>query len=81
MIGDALDDAMQIDTGMAFVIVIHLSPKHERHADAVIQRATSIPVIQVRESTRINRNRVYLISPSGLSMVDGYLHVIEAAPP
>jgi two-component system CheB/CheR fusion protein len=73
---------MPRDTGMAFVIVLHLSPKHESHADTVIQRATSMPVIQVNEPTRIDRNSVYLISPSSdLSMVDGYLHVIQVDRP
>ncbi|HEY3597302.1 MAG TPA: CheR family methyltransferase [Paraburkholderia sp.] len=75
-------EQMPRDAGMAFVIVLHLSPKHESRADDVLQRVTAMPVIQVRESTRIEKNCVYLISPSNdLSMVDGYLRVTPADRP
>jgi two-component system CheB/CheR fusion protein len=34
-------------TGMAFVVILHLSPKHKSSADHVLQRATRMPVVQV----------------------------------
>jgi two-component system, chemotaxis family, CheB/CheR fusion protein len=72
-------EQMPRDTGMAFVIVLHLSPRHESRADDVIQRVTAMPVAQVHEPTRIEKNHVYLISPSNdLSMADGYLRVTHA---
>jgi two-component system CheB/CheR fusion protein len=72
-------DHMPRDVGMAFVIVGHLSPKHETHLDEIIQRGTPMPVMQVREPTRIEKNNVYLISPShDLSMMDDYLKVTPA---
>ena len=75
-------EQMPQDAGMAFVIVLHLSPKHESRADEVIQRVASMPVVQVRESTHIEKNHVYLISPSSeLSMIDGYLRVAHADRP
>src|SRR4051794_36316520 len=77
-----LFEQMPKETGMAFVIVLHLSPKYESRADDVLQRVTSMPVRQVREPTRIEKNSVYLISPSNdLSMVDGYLRVTPAERP
>ncbi|MFM0327517.1 CheR family methyltransferase [Caballeronia glebae] len=64
------------DAGMAFVIVLHLSTKHQSQADAVLQRATKMPVIQVVQPTQIEKNQIYLISPAtDLSMNDGYLSV------
>ena len=61
---------------MAFVIVLHLSPKHESVADQVLQRATKMRVVQVTTPTRIEKNSIYLISPSNnLSMEDGQLCV------
>ncbi|WP_269502947.1 chemotaxis protein CheB [Burkholderia sp. IMCC1007] len=64
------------DTGMAFVVILHLSPKHESNADQVLQRATKMPVVQVTESTRIEPDHVYIISPSNeLSIDGGNLHV------
>ncbi|MFM0034934.1 CheR family methyltransferase [Paraburkholderia strydomiana] len=74
-----LFEQMPADSGMAFVIVLHLSPKYESRADEVLQRVTSMPVRQVRERTHIEKNSVYLISPSNdLSMFDGYLRVTPA---
>jgi two-component system CheB/CheR fusion protein len=71
-----LFENMPSDAGMAFVIVLHLSPKHESIADQVLQRATRMRVIQVTTPTRIEKNCVYLISPSNnLSMEDGHLCV------
>ena len=70
------------DSGMAFVIVLHLSPKHESRADQILQRVTSMPVLQVLEPTPIEANTVYLISPSNeLSMIDGFLSVTTANRP
>ncbi|MGQ7932384.1 CheR family methyltransferase [Paraburkholderia sp. D1E] len=77
-----LFEQMPADSGMAFVVVLHLSPKYESCADQVLQRATSMPVMQVREPTHIEKNSIYLISPSNdLSMFDGYLRVTPAERP
>jgi two-component system CheB/CheR fusion protein len=77
-----LFEQMPADSGMAFVVVLHLSPKYESRADEVLQRVTSMPVMQVREPTHIEKNSVYLISPSNdLSMFDGYLRVTPAERP
>lgn len=70
------------DSGMAFVIVLHLSPKYESRADQILQRATDMPVHQVLKPTPIEANTVYLISPSNeLSMIDGFLNVMKANRP
>src|ERR1043165_9130259 len=62
--------------GMAFVIVLHLSPKHESNLDKVLQVATPMPVVQVNEAVQIERDHVYVIPPARqLSMVDGTLQV------
>ena len=39
--------------GMAFVVVLHLSPEHESHAAAILQRATRMPVLQVTRTVAI----------------------------
>ncbi|WP_438396929.1 CheR family methyltransferase [Caballeronia sp. DA-9] len=67
------------DPGMAFVVVLHLSPSHESQADNVLRRVTGMPVSQVTEATPIEKNHVYLISPAtALSMTDGYLSATPA---
>lgn len=73
---------MPANNGMAFVIVLHLSPKHPSSADNVLQRATVMPVTQVDSPTKIEKNNVYVIAPNQqLSMVDGYLGVSELERP
>jgi hypothetical protein len=69
-------EGMPAKPDMAFVIVLHLSPKHESNAAAIFQPSTRMPVLQVTERTKIERNHVYVIPPGReLVMVDGALDV------
>ena len=69
-------------SGMAFVIILHLSPKHQSNADQVLQRVTRMPVIQVTEKVKLEANHVYVIAPSmQLAMMDGSLDVVEMERP
>lgn len=73
---------MPNDNGMAFVVILHLSPKHESNVDSVLQRTTKMPVLQVSESHSIKKNHVYVISPGQqLTMNDGHLSVAELERP
>ncbi len=68
--------------GMAFVVILHLSPKHESSADKVLQACTRMPVIQVSEETPLQPDHVYVISPAhDLKMSDGTLLVAPAERP
>jgi two-component system, chemotaxis family, CheB/CheR fusion protein len=70
---------MPAKSGMAFVVVIHLSPKYESSADKILQRSTRMPVTQVTKSIRIEPDNVYVISPRHeLRMIDGSLEVSDA---
>ncbi|MGY3266373.1 CheR family methyltransferase [Lysobacter sp. HA35] len=72
-------ESMPAETGMAFVIVLHLSPSHESSADQILARSTRMPVLQVREPVAIKANHVYIISPKNdLRMDDGQLVVTPA---
>ena len=67
---------MPKDCGMAFVVILHLSPDHQSVADKIIQESTRLPVSQVNDTTPIEKNQVYVISPAHhLKMNDGYLAV------
>src|SRR5471030_2533234 len=68
-------ERVPVDIGMAFVLVLHLSPDHSSHVDQVLQRVARLPVTQVFSSTQIKKNNVYLISPANdLTIENGYLH-------
>lgn len=67
---------MPENIGMAFVVILHLSPKHQSSAAEILQRVTKIPVVTVNNPTIIEKNRVYIIPPGKqLSISDGYLRV------
>jgi two-component system, chemotaxis family, CheB/CheR fusion protein len=73
---------MPADSGMTFVVVLHLSPKHRSTVDAVLQGVTGMPVVQVLERTAIEPNHVYVISPNKhLVMDDGMLVLTELERP
>ncbi|QJE02199.1 PAS domain S-box protein [Massilia forsythiae] len=67
---------------MAFVVILHLSPKHPSSAAAILQRATRMPVEQVTSPVKIEPGHVYVIAPNyRLTMVDGLLIVDELERP
>ncbi len=70
--------AMPDGNGMVFVVILHLSPEHESQLSSVLQTSTKMPVIQVRETVKIEPNHVYVIPPTKhLAMVDGEIRLIE----
>jgi two-component system, chemotaxis family, CheB/CheR fusion protein len=51
------------DSGLAFVVVLHLSPAYESHLAGVLQKYTPMPVIQVSGPIKVEANCVYVIPP------------------
>jgi two-component system CheB/CheR fusion protein len=77
-----LFEQMPAHNGMAFVVVLHLSPKYQSNADQLLQRVTRMPVLQVMETVKIEPNHVYVIAPSKqLTMMDGTLTVADMQRP
>lgn len=52
------------DSGMAHVVILHLSPEYESRLAEVLQSAASIPVTQVHERVEVVPNHVYVIPPN-----------------
>ncbi len=68
--------------GMAFVIVQHLDPTHKAALAELLQRTTSMPVVQIRDRMRVAPNHVYVIPPNrDLSILHGVLHLLEPSAP
>jgi two-component system CheB/CheR fusion protein len=71
-----LFSSMPAYPGMAFVVVVHLSPEHESHLVGLLQPSTSMPVQQVTETVALERNRVYVIPPNAnLDAIDTHLRL------
>lgn len=58
------------DSGAAFVVIQHLSPKHESLMAGLLARRTSMPVTMIDTDSRIEPNHVYLIPPGAVMRVD-----------
>ena len=62
------------DTGMAFVLIQHLDPRHESHLTELLAKESRMPVTEVRGETRAEANHVYVIAPRfNLELSDGVL--------
>ncbi|RPI22913.1 MAG: PAS domain S-box protein [Acidobacteria bacterium] len=77
----AFFEAVPRETGMAFVVVVHLSPEHESLLPELLQRSASMPVTQVTRRTRLEPNHVYVIPPAkNLQLTDSHLAISEQDP-
>ncbi|MCX6914432.1 MAG: PAS domain-containing protein [Verrucomicrobia bacterium] len=69
-------------SGMAYVIVQHLDPTHKGIMPELLQRATSMKVMQVKDRTRVQPECVYVIPPNkDMSILHGILHLLDPAAP
>ena len=57
--------------GAAFVVVVHLDPKHRSELPSILATRTRMPVVQVTARERLKVDHVYVIPPDRrLQMVD-----------
>ena len=56
--------AMPADSGMAFVLVPHLDPGHHSILTEILQRTTSMPVVEAQDQMRVVPSSVYIIPPN-----------------
>ena len=51
------------DTGMAFVIIQHLSPDHRSLLADILGKYTAMPVLEAKEGMHVRKNTVYMLPP------------------
>ena len=74
-------EKMPANSGMAFVVILHLSPEHESLMAEILQRSSAMPVIEVRTEEEVQANRVYVIPPGKhLSIENGKLRLSNLWP-
>ncbi len=73
--------AIPENSGMAYVLVQHLDPKHESLLPDLLQKVTSIPVREISDDLKVEPNHIYII-PSNKMMIanDGVL-LLSPRPP
>ncbi|MBX2998884.1 MAG: PAS domain-containing protein [Caldilineaceae bacterium] len=70
------------DTGMVYVVIVHLSPDHESMLADLLQPQTRMPVTQVTQRVQMQPDHVYIIPP-GKRLVarDGHLDLADFSEP
>ena len=68
--------AVPADSGMAFVVVTHLSPSHESMLAEILGRATEMPVFYARDGELVQPQQVHVLPPSAtLTIREGRLRL------
>lgn len=63
-------------SGIAYVVILHLSPDHDSKLAQVLQATTKMPVTQVNEKVKVEPDNVYVVPPNQhLTMNDGHIIV------
>jgi two-component system, chemotaxis family, CheB/CheR fusion protein len=69
------------NTGMAYILVQHLNPKHSSHLVKAISKRAALPVEEALEGVKIFPDRLYVIAPNTALTVDGdILHARSCDP-
>ena len=73
---------MPTDSGCAFVLVPHLDPSYKGIMSELLQRCTTMPVIQAEDAMAMRPNAIYIIPPNkDMSVLRGSLYLHEPAAP
>src|SRR5713101_566846 len=63
--------AMPADSGVAFVLIPHLDPKHESLMVELLARHTKMPVVEATEGMVVEANRVCILPPNKYMTISG----------
>jgi len=59
-------DHLPLDTGMAYVLIPHLSPTHESFISELLSRSSKIPIREVEPGMQVEPDHAYVIRPNTL---------------
>jgi len=57
-------------TGMAYVVILHLSPDHDSQLSEILQSSSALPVSKVEQTVRVEPDHVYVIPPNKSLKID-----------
>jgi two-component system CheB/CheR fusion protein len=63
--------AMPNNSGVAFVLIPHLDPKHESLMVELLARQTKMPVVEAEEGMAVEANRLHIIPPNKYMTISG----------
>ena len=68
-----LFDKMPSDTGMAFIVVQHLDPRHRSILAELLAKGTQMTVVEVTEGVKVEPNCIYVIPPNKAMQIESGL--------
>lgn len=69
---------MRPDSGMVFVVILHLAPNYESTLAELLGSTTKMPVVQAVDGQKVHKNHVYVIPPGKyLTTTDGHLRLTQ----
>ncbi len=75
-------DTMPADSGLAFVVVLHLDPTKQSQLATVLGTHTRMPVAEIGDGVVVRSNQVYVIAPNRDVTLDGdTLRLLEPTQP
>jgi two-component system CheB/CheR fusion protein len=78
---EALFSAMPRHTGMAFIVLQHLSPDFESHMDELLARQTAIPIHRVEDGMQVEPDGIYLAPARQEMIISGGRLLLTARDP
>src|SRR5437879_2632261 len=66
------------DTGLSFVVVQHLDPKHKSMLPYLLGKATKMQVLQVKDDLGVKPDHVYVVPPNFDMKMEGDTLKLEA---
>ena len=68
--------AIPENSGMAFVLVQHLDPTHESLLPDLLQKVTTIPVLEITDDIKVQPDHIYIIPSNKMLLAnDGILQL------
>jgi two-component system, chemotaxis family, CheB/CheR fusion protein len=74
----ALVRSLPPDTGMAFIVVQHLDPKHHSILAELLAKETAMRVSEVADGMKVEPNQIYVIPPGATMSISD--HVLRLTP-
>src|SRR5580698_1968981 len=72
----ALLKALPVKSGMAFVLIQHLEPKHESALTLLLSKATKMTVTEVSDGMAVEPDHIYVIPPNrNMTIRKGFLRL------
>lgn len=64
-------DTMPPDSGLAFIVVLHLDPTQQSHLASILAQHTAMPVVEIKDGMKVEADRVHVIAPNRDLRVEG----------